>query len=297
MKATRGIWVLVFVAAVLLANLAPALAAQSNSDLVPPAAKGLKAVGPIATAAGYSPVLLSSSLPPARAWGLAVGLPGNPILIVDHDAWGYDKGVTSLVAQVDNQLLCCRFERNWGTFAGDRRGNLYRIHPVPGTLEWVAVVEYIAILGLDIDPSNGTIYFGSGGTYGSLLFRLAKGSHSPEFVQTLPLDNRGMAVVGNNLYIADTFGTIWRMPKSGGTPKPFVVGLDYPTDVKADAAGNLFIAECGAGNILKVRKGTNKAKIIASGFDSPRGVDVDQYGNVYFCEQGPGLLWKLVRTF
>ncbi len=294
---TRRILVIVCVAAALLGNFAPTLTAQSKSDCIPPAQSDLKAAGPITTAADYSPVLLTSGLP-SFAWAMAVGLPGNPILITDFDAWAYDHGVTSVIASVPGTLYGCRFEKNWGTFLGDSSGNLYRLKLVPGTLEPVASIPGGGrVYGLDIDPSNGTVYMNIDTSSGHKLYRLPWGSHSPKFVMDLTgLDARGLAVVGNSLYITDTSGYIWRAPKAGGQLKVFISGLDYPADIKLDASGNLFIADWGAGTILKVRRGTNKPEIIASGLANPHGVDVDQFGDVYFCEEYNGHLWKLARS-
>ncbi len=292
---TRRILVIVCVAAALLGNLAPALTAQSSSDLVPPAEKGLKAAGPIVTATGYTPVFLSSVVP--DSWSVTVAVPGIPVLASGGDGlYAYSQGATQFVAPCSVWPMAVRFEKNYGTFMGDDSGRLFRFHPATRKLQLLATLSGTYISGLDTDPSTGATYFVANDNSQGYLYRLAKGSHTPKLITNLPYLSRGVAVYGNTLYITYWYGVVYRLPKSGGVLEPFLTGFVNPTDVVADAAGNLFITDWGAGSIYKVPKGTAAPEVIASGFINPHGIDVDRYGNVFINEEFSGELWKLEKT-
>ncbi len=281
-----------FAAVVLLGNLTPALFAQSQSDLVAPTDKSLKAAGPIMTAAGYAPVLLTTVHP--DSWSVTVAVPGMPVLATGGDGlYAYAGGTAHFVTPCSTWPLAVRFEKGYGTFVGDASGQLFRFHPATQKLQYLATIPYTYITGLDTDPSNGTTYFVANGDLEAYLYGLAKGRRSPRLLATLPFMSRGVAVYGNTLYITQWNGVVYRLPKSGGVLEPFLTGLGNPTDIVADAAGNLFIADFRTGSIYRVAKGTANVETIASGFSYPHGIDVDRYGNVYTNEEFTGEIWKL----
>ncbi len=94
----------------------------------------------------------------------------------------------------------------------------------------------------------------------------------------------GLAASGDGgLYIADTLnGCIRRLDESGKLTT-VIAQLQEPTGLCYDR-GTLYIAETGAGRILKYANGTTS--VLLSGLDDPQGIAVAEDGCVYISDTG-----------
>ncbi len=96
------------------------------------------------------------------------------------------------------------------------------------------------------------------------------------------------------LYIADSsFNVVARnfLPNGGGS---FIAsGLNHPTGVAVDSAGNVYVADSGNNRVLKVPAGGGAQTLIATGLNSPKGVAVDNAGNVYIADYGNNRVLKV----
>jgi hypothetical protein len=72
-----------------------------------------------------------------------------------------------------------------------------------------------------------------------------------------------------------------------------VSGLNHPIGIAVDVAGNLFIANSGAGNVLELPAGGTSLITVGSGFSSPQGVAVDAGGDVFVADAGNNSLFEV----
>jgi hypothetical protein len=69
-----------------------------------------------------------------------------------------------------------------------------------------------------------------------------------------------------------------------GASTAFTTGLTSPASVVADAAGDVFIADSGAGKVFEIVKGTPTA--IGSGFMTPSALAFDANGDLFIADDG-----------
>jgi DNA-binding beta-propeller fold protein YncE len=107
----------------------------------------------------------------------------------------------------------------------------------------------------------------------------------------------GIAVNGADIYLSDgQNGKIWRV--SGGVPAVFAEGLDTPSGIVFDKAGNLIVADSGSHTVKSINPkgdvsiiaGTNGRFGFADGdssktlFNGPIGIAIDSSGRIFVAD-------------
>ncbi len=68
----------------------------------------------------------------------------------------------------------------------------------------------------------------------------------------------------------------------GGTDTVFAnTGMNHPTGLAVDSAGNVYVAHQIGGTILKYGPGGGTGTVFATGVDNPEGLAIDSSGKVY----------------
>ncbi|MGB9873242.1 MAG: SBBP repeat-containing protein, partial [Anaerolineae bacterium] len=108
----------------------------------------------------------------------------------------------------------------------------------------------------------------------------------------------------NNVYIADTANNRVKKCDPNGNCTVFATGLNFPTDVAVDSAGNVYVCNAFAFTVLKYSStgaflqtfaGTDGVPYVTDNryFNTPSGIAVDSSGNIYFTEEFGYRLVKL----
>ena len=71
-----------------------------------------------------------------------------------------------------------------------------------------------------------------------------------------------------------------------GVATAYTTGLTNPTDVVADPAGDVFVADPGAGTVSEFATGTTTPVVVGSGFINPDGLAFDANGNLFIADDG-----------
>jgi sugar lactone lactonase YvrE len=95
---------------------------------------------------------------------------------------------------------------------------------------------------------------------------------------------------GGDLEIADTGNHRVRKFTPGGIMLAVTTTLS-PVDTAADAAGNLYIADAGAGRIY-LAAATGVVVPFLDGLQAPGGVAADRNGSLYFTDTAAGRVWR-----
>jgi hypothetical protein len=106
------------------------------------------------------------------------------------------------------------------------------------------------------------------------------------------VDNSGDSSTGD-LYVTvpgeGAAGAVEKVDIDGlGEPEPWVSGLASPTGIAVDGAGNVYVAQYSAGNVLEFSsagKALNGGKPVVEGLDDPMGVAVDAQGDLYVANE------------
>jgi hypothetical protein len=157
---------------------------------------------------------------------------------------------------------------------------------------------FSGVYSADVEVDDTYVYFSDdlGG-----LYRMPKGSpafSTPELLGTVPDYVLVMSIDAASIYmitigIEGTLGSIWSMPKSGGTPKELVNGVLTPYELALDA-NNVYWVSIGTpstsffladGKIERVAKDGTGRRTLASNLNVPTTIDTDGT-NVYFSETG-----------
>jgi Domain of unknown function (DUF5050) len=147
----------------------------------------------------------------------------------------------------------------------------------------------------DIEADDSYVY------YADLfnLFRVAKSGGAPQALGSVAEDVAStMAIDDTNLYVFGTdinglFGTLYAVPKTGGTPMPLVNSVVTPFELYADGTyvyfttlgtptGDDFLAD---GQVIRLKKDGSNVTILARNLNAPTSVAADA-SNVYFTESG-----------
>jgi len=90
-----------------------------------------------------------------------------------------------------------------------------------------------------------------------------------------------------NLFKTDLLsGSIYEFTP-GGAQSTFATGLNNPTGLAFNSAGDLFEADSGSGNIYEFTNGVETEKgTFASGLNSPSGLAFDSTGNLFVASGG-----------
>lgn len=78
-----------------------------------------------------------------------------------------------------------------------------------------------------------------------------------------------------------------------------ISGLNAPTDIVVDPAGNVYVSETGSNQVLQyssaIRSGQTAASVVVgSGFNAPTGLALDSLGNVYVADTGNNKVVQVV---
>jgi len=151
----------------------------------------------------------------------------------------------------------------------------------------------------DVEVDDTHVYFTD--DLGAI-YRMPKGSPAftdPQFLGTVPDFVNVIALDDTSIYLITigdfegTLGSLWSMPKSGGTPKLLAGGVLTPYRLAVDASsvywvsigtptGSSFLAD---GRVERMAKDGTGRKTLASNLNVPTSIASDGT-NVYFCETG-----------
>lgn len=91
-------------------------------------------------------------------------------------------------------------------------------------------------------------------------------------------------------------GSVVEVPNSGGAPdnsaqKTLLSGLDAPSDLVLDGAGNMYISLTGSNEVVQASNaalnGSEQALVpLGNGLNAPTGIALDSSGNVYVADTG-----------
>lgn len=89
-------------------------------------------------------------------------------------------------------------------------------------------------------------------------------------------DPKGMAIVGNTLYVADSNGLVQISLSDGKIARTIALeGAIFPNDVAADADGNVYVSDLMGEAIYKVTDGTAERWVHDEALTLPNGLFVD----------------------
>ncbi len=128
-----------------------------------------------------------------------------------------------------------------------------------------------------------------------------KGLIKIPFVGGLPISlnpalrGSGMAVDGaGNIFIVNSPNVI-ELPAGGGAPVNIGTGLNSPSKVAVDAAGDVYITDSGNGRIVEVLPGGGQITV-GTNLTDPVGLAVDGTGDVFTSDESTYELWKIPRS-
>lgn len=88
------------------------------------------------------------------------------------------------------------------------------------------------------------------------------------------------------LYVTSANGTLYKFNKDG-TSESFVTGLNDPRGLVIDKYQNIYVAEYGNSQVIKIDINTRAITAIATGLLEPTSVAVDSFGDVYVTQEAP----------
>ena len=120
------------------------------------------------------------------------------------------------------------------------------------------------------DEADGNIYkYNSSGTNTQTII-------TPYFQTTAAaIDGLG------NIYVSAFGNNVVLKYNSAGTLQSTITGFSSPYGICFDASNNVYVADSGTGNIIKIAAGTTTTSTFLSGFTSPYGVAMDASGNLF----------------
>ena len=81
-----------------------------------------------------------------------------------------------------------------------------------------------------------------------------------------------------------------------GVDTPYATGFTSPVSIVADAAGDVFVADTGAGKVFSIAAGTTTLTPIGSGFTSPSGLAFDAAGNLFVADSGLSAIFEITNA-
>ncbi len=186
--------------------------------------------------------------------------------------------------------------------AFDAQGNLYVANAGDSTVRKVTPQGVVSIFviaglwaptGLAFDP-QGNLYIANAGN--NVINKVTPQGTMSTLLAGGPLSTpEGLAVdaTGSNLYVANYYGSVVKVPLAGGSATTYASGFSYPFGVALDAQGNLYVANSGNGTVSKVAPGGSSTVTLAGGFSSPVGLSLDGQGNVYVVSSGSNTVSKV----
>lgn len=81
-----------------------------------------------------------------------------------------------------------------------------------------------------------------------------------------------------------------------GVVTSYTTGLTKPTSVIADALGDVFVADSGAGKVYEIPSGSTTPAAVGSGFTAPSALAFDSNGNLYVADNGVPDVVEIANT-
>jgi len=89
---------------------------------------------------------------------------------------------------------------------------------------------------------------------------------------------------------------VYRYSSSGVLLNTYTTSVNQPKDILVDAAGNIFVANSGGSDIVKITPAGVTTTIttgFTAGTSQPDGMDMDAAGNIYIADQGTNNVYKI----
>jgi hypothetical protein len=87
------------------------------------------------------------------------------------------------------------------------------------------------------------------------------------------------------LFVTSANGTLYKFEKDG-TSEAFVTGLNDPRGLAIDKYQNIYVAEYGNSQVIKIDYATKTITPLLTGLSEPTSVAVDSFGDVYVTQEG-----------
>lgn len=81
-----------------------------------------------------------------------------------------------------------------------------------------------------------------------------------------------------------------------GVTTTYSTGLTAPAAAIADAAGDLIVADAGAGKVFEIAAGTSTLTSIGTGFTTPSALAFDANGNLFIADTGIPAIFEILNT-
>jgi sugar lactone lactonase YvrE len=185
--------------------------------------------------------------------------------------------------------------------AFDAQGNLYVANVGNNTVSKVTPQGAVSTFvppgylsqptGLAFDP-QGNLYVSNAGS--NSVSKVTPQGAVSTLLSGWPLNGpEGLVVdtAGANLYVANYYAGVVKVPLAGGSPTYYGSGFYYPFGAALDSQGNLYVANSN-GTVSKVAPGGSTVTL-ASGFSSPVGLSLDGQGGLYVVNDGANTVSKV----
>ena len=253
------------------------------------------AVGTV-TAATSTTLTVSFTIPPANLGALLATVSVN----------GISSGAAVEVATVVQDYVVMTLSGIYaaGALACDSSGNLFAVNSsfgntvskfAPGATTPSATISgFNWPNDLAVD-SSGNLFVANSGD--STVSMVAPGAITPSatltglnFPVALAVDSSGNLFVANgffnytgNLFVINGFygNTVSKFAPGSTTPSATLTGLNQPSDLAVDSAGNLFVADPFANTVSKFAQGATTPSATLTGLSGPQALAVDSAGNLF----------------
>lgn len=144
----------------------------------------------------------------------------------------------------------------------------------------VVAIAFALVAALPISASAQSFYVAQ--SNGSIV-RVENGGTVTPFGSTSGAE--GMAVTSaGNLLVADSSDNVVYQFTPSGTRTVFAAGLNAPSDIAIDANGNVFVANTGAGEVVKLSPDGSSSSVFASALGSPEALTFAPNGDLFVAE-------------
>ena len=161
-------------------------------------------------------------------------------------------------------------------------GDVYEFSII-GTLEQTIAIASCA--GISVDASNNVYVVTTTGK----IYKIASGgTTATQILTTVALTTPyGIAISGNNIFIsqdgiANNIIEIANGITGSTATTVFATGGNTPHNLTFDSGGNLFVANYGAGNVIKITPAGVASVVVTTG--NPGQVAFDATGNLYIAD-------------
>ncbi|HEY4179288.1 MAG TPA: DUF4215 domain-containing protein [Kofleriaceae bacterium] len=118
------------------------------------------------------------------------------------------------------------------------------------------------------------------------------GDGGPAIVAQLRAPSDVAADGAGNVYIADNYNKVVRRVATDGTISTVVTGLQYPQGLDVDAMGNIYVADSNNSRVVKVDAGGTTTIIGAGTLNQPTSCAIDGNGNLFIADHSNGQIYR-----